>query len=292
MALPEVVNEVRSALRRAAELIPAGPADSVPLNTPALTEAARQARGQQRGAAAAQSAGAAKVTYAEALDASNQAMARHVSADAALHDSFARAAPAVPAARAKLDALIAQAEAGIAALLPTSNTPAGRAELVAFLQDRLGAAQGVLSRLLRESRLAAGAVDAGAVGYHVPTRHVDPQPPPQRSSGPPCWVPAPDDAGRYCPPGSESYLYVDQDGNWVERSSTGEIIRQWGPGNSRDDGPTVCWLAGPNADRSVCAAATTTWIYPDQSGNLVTERVGSGGSREFPFHTPYGPLVP
>lgn len=292
MALPEVINEVRSALRRAADLIPAEAEGSVPLNTLALAEAARQARGQQRAAAAASAAGEATVTYTAALGASNQVMARHVSADAALHDSFARVAPTVPAARAKLDALVTQTEAGIAALLPTSNMPAGRAQLVAFLQNRLGAAHGVLSGLVRESRAAAGAVNAGAVGYHVPGRHVDPQPPPEHSSGPPCWVPSPDDAGRYCGPDSESYLYVDKDGNWVERSSTGDIIRQWGPGNSRDDGPTVCWLAGPNADRSVCGPATTTWIYPDQHGNLVTERIGPGGSREFPFHTPYGPLVP
>lgn len=92
MALPEVINEVRSALRRAADLIPAGAEGSVPLNTLALAEAARQARGQQRAAAAASAAGEATVTYTAALGASNQVMARHVSADAALHECFARVA--------------------------------------------------------------------------------------------------------------------------------------------------------------------------------------------------------
>ncbi|TDL02948.1 DUF4226 domain-containing protein [Mycobacterium kansasii] len=80
--------------------------------------------------------------------------------------------PTVPAARAKLDALISQTEAGIAALLPTSNTPAGRAQLVAFLQSRLGAAHGVLSGLVRESRAAAARCECRRGGL--------------QSSGPPC----------------------------------------------------------------------------------------------------------
>jgi hypothetical protein len=150
----------------------------------------------------------------------------------------------------------------------------------------------VLSSAQRDSNSATTALRAAATGYHPSERLIDPIPPPEPHPGAPCWVSSPGAAPHYGPPETDSFIYLDKDGNWVEQSSTGEIISKWGPGNTRPEEPEICWLAGPHADRSVCGPATTMWTYPDEHGNLVTEKIGPSGTRQIPFRTPYGPLIP
>ncbi|HME78878.1 MAG TPA: DUF4226 domain-containing protein [Mycobacterium sp.] len=64
-----------------------------------------------------------------------------------------------------MDGIIAETHAGVAAIAPTTDTPAGRRQLAEYLQNQLRRAQAVVQGGAQQSAMAAAAISSATGGY-------------------------------------------------------------------------------------------------------------------------------
>lgn len=147
------------------------------------------------------------------------------------------------------------------------------------------AAEQVLGALKRVESLFAAPDGA-------PVMRVQPEPPPQHSAPPACYIGREDgDVARLCPPGTTQVTYYDKSGNYVPKDlDSGAVTTVDTPGPDPRY-PTLCHLPSAGADRSICGPGTTQWSWQADDGAIVTETLLPNGKTEIRYTRP-GPLVP
>lgn len=164
MSLQALTTEVLQELQRTRELF--GPApQSAPLAGTAGLESARAAVAVQSSAATETWHGDTSEAYREAAGSQLASLGRTISADNALTELTTAAATASGHGREMMDSIVADTRRGIATIAPSTDTPAGRAQLVTHLQNQLRRARAVVDTASQLSTALSAQLNAAGSGY-------------------------------------------------------------------------------------------------------------------------------
>ncbi|MGV7254605.1 lytic transglycosylase [Mycobacterium kansasii] len=164
MSLDALVEEVGQALGGAQRLYGVAPRSAQWGSTGALS-GGRDEVWQASGAAAQNWRGASGSTYVSASGGQVQALDSVVGADRGTDPEFGHSAAESRTGRRGMDSVINDTRSGVAALAPSTDTPAGRQQLVNHLQSQLHRAKGLLRVSEQRNITLATMIRNAASGY-------------------------------------------------------------------------------------------------------------------------------
>ncbi|MGV7254604.1 hypothetical protein PJI20_10015 [Mycobacterium kansasii] len=168
MSLDALVEQVAQTLGGARQLYGVAPRSSQWGSTSALS-GGRKVVWQASGAAAQSWRGASGSTYVSASGGQIQALDSVVGADRGTGPRFGHSAAESRAGRRGMDSVINDTRSGVAALAPSTDTPAGRQQLVNHLQSQLHRAKGLLRISEQRNITLATMIRNAASGYRPAT---------------------------------------------------------------------------------------------------------------------------
>jgi Domain of unknown function (DUF4226) len=164
VSLQGLTDQVFDELYRARDLFGAEPQAAEFRNTPAVASAHQQLAAQHV-AAGADWHGAGTDAYTDVAGAAVHRLGRVVPADHATSAAMNTVAASAATGRRLMDRIIAETHSGVAAIAPTTDTPAGARQLTEYLQNQLRRAQVVVQGGAQQSAMAAAGIGAATTGY-------------------------------------------------------------------------------------------------------------------------------
>jgi len=164
VSLQGLTDQVFDELYRARDLF--GPApQAAEFSSTTAVASAQQALAAQHAAASGDWHGAGGDAYADVAGAAMQRLGRVVALDPGAAAAMNMAAVSSATGRRLMDGIIAETHAGVAAITPTTDTPAGRRQLTGYLQNQLRRGRAVVQGAEQQSAMAAAAINSAADGY-------------------------------------------------------------------------------------------------------------------------------
>jgi hypothetical protein len=206
MSLQALVDETLEQLNRTRELFGPAPRSATFAGTPGL-ESAHAAVTTQQGAVTENWHGESSAAYGDAVAPRIATLGRAIPADNTISALTASVAQTSGQGRGLMDGIIADTHSGIAALAPSTDTPAGWAQLVAHLQTQLDRAHALVDNATQQSSVLGSQISAAAADYHGGDQTQDQREDQRRKSGvqpvdyktrpqdPPHWNDEDDDSG-------------------------------------------------------------------------------------------------
>ena len=165
MSLDELVAEAGRALGGARSLFGPAPADGGWSSTRALSTG-REAVGQAISAAPADWSGGAAQGYGIAAGGQQWALDSTIGADKGTGPPVTGSGQAAADGGGAMDGVIGDARSGVAAIAPSTGTPAGNHELVRHLQGQLDRAKDLLKVSEQRNMALAALIERGSAGYN------------------------------------------------------------------------------------------------------------------------------
>jgi len=164
MSLQAFVEETLEQLHHTRALFGSAPQSASFASTPGL-ETAHAAVATQRGAVAENWHGLSSGAHGDLAATRIATLGRAIPADNTISALTNSAAEAAGQGRRLMDGIIADTHRGIAAIAPSTDTPAGKAQLVQHLQAQLSRAHALVNRVSQQSAKLGTQIAAAAVGY-------------------------------------------------------------------------------------------------------------------------------
>lgn len=174
MSLQELVAEAGHALGQARQLFGNSPNGGPWSSTPTLSQG-RAGVAQAVNAAGGHWKGNGASTYRQTGSGHVKAFDRFITADNKGAPALGGAVRVASSGGQAVEGIIGDTRAGVAAIAPSTGTPAGQAELVTHLRSQLARAKALLQIANQRNVELAGSIRAASAGYAAPPFGISPQ---------------------------------------------------------------------------------------------------------------------